>query len=140
MKMLTKVIDLTTLVLGLILGTRVLLKVLGASSTAPFVKWVYVDLSRPLLAPFLGIFPAPTFGKSGIIDIPAFFALVVYLASGYMLSAGLESLSRSIHLKIKPNNLLRIAHKDGETTSPNTSIESNLDSKPIQPKSQQNLD
>lgn len=140
MKMLTKVIDLTTLVLGLILGTRVLLKVLGASTTAPFVKWVYVGLSQPLLAPFLGIFPAPSFGKSGIIDIPAFFALVVYLAGGYMISAGIESLGRSIHLKIKPNNLLRITHKEGETPPQTAPDKSDLDSKPLQPQSQQNLD
>lgn len=98
MKVLIKVIDLTTLVIGLILGTRVILKILGAGVEAPFVRWVYTDLSLPLLLPFEGIFPAPSFGKNGIVDIPAFFAVIIYLAIGYMISAGLESLGRNVNI------------------------------------------
>lgn len=108
MKVLVKVIDLTTLTIGIILGTRVLLKVLGANPLTPFVAWIYQNLSDPLMAPFVGIFPAPTFGKSGVIDIPAFFALIIYLAVGYMISLGLDSLGKNIKIE----DMLRIGKKN----------------------------
>ncbi len=112
MNVVVKTIDLTTLTLGIVLGTRVVLKVLGANAATPFVAWIYNTMSDPLMAPFVGIFPAPSFGKAGIIDIPAFFALVVYLAGGYMVSSAVESLGRNI----KAGSLFRIAqHKDSNT-------------------------
>ncbi len=111
MNVVIKVIDLTTLALGIILGTRVVLKVLGANISTPFVAWIYSTMSDPLMAPFVGIFPAPAFGKAGVIDIPAFFALIVYLAGGYMISSAVESLGRNI----KAKNLFRIAQSKDTT-------------------------
>lgn len=117
MNVVVKIIDLTTLTLGIILGTRVVLKVLGANTTTPFVAWIYDTMSAPLMAPFAGIFPAPAFGKAGVIDIPAFFALIVYLAGGYMVSSAVESLGRNI----KAGNLFKITqHKDSNSPKKET--------------------
>ncbi|MEQ6391144.1 hypothetical protein RZN22_17810 [Bacillaceae bacterium S4-13-58] len=41
-----------------ILGIRMILKLLGANQSAPFVQWVY-QTSSSLLYPFEGIFPSP---------------------------------------------------------------------------------
>ncbi|MEQ6378477.1 YggT family protein [Bacillaceae bacterium S4-13-56] len=41
-----------------ILGIRVILKLLDANQSTPFVQWVY-QTSSSLLYPFEGIFPAP---------------------------------------------------------------------------------
>lgn len=103
MKVLVKIIDFTTLTLGIFLGLTIVLKALGANPETPFVSWIYNQITTPLVLPFVGIFPSPTLGKSGVIDIPAFFALVIYMALGYALSMGIESLSRNI----KPGKILK---------------------------------
>lgn len=102
MKVIIKIIDFSTLTIGIFLGLTIVLKSLGASVEAPFVKWLYGTISIQLVAPFKGIFPSPSIGTKGIIDIPAFFALVVYMAIGYATSLGVESLGRNI----KPGKLL----------------------------------
>lgn len=130
MRMLIKIFDLTTLCLGLILGTRVLLKILGASVTAPFVRWIYLDLSEPLMSPFQGIFPAPAFGKNGIVDIPAFFALVVYLGIGYLLSAGLESFGKNL----KINNVLHITKEKHSSDSSPKDVPNTFNNNPTYPQ------
>jgi uncharacterized protein YggT (Ycf19 family) len=63
--------------IGIVIGLRVVLKFFGANPTAPFVDWVY-ETSEPLLAPFMGMFPAPAIEGRYVIEFSALFALIVY--------------------------------------------------------------
>lgn len=68
-----------------IVGLRVILKLMGASTAAPFVRWVY-DTSKPLLYPFEGMFPSSQIGGVPFtIEFSALFALFVYVFIGYAL-------------------------------------------------------
>lgn len=66
------------------IGLRVLLKLMGASTNAPFVRWVY-ETSSPLVAPFQGMFPSPTFTGPFTIEFSAIFAVFAYMFLGYIL-------------------------------------------------------
>ncbi len=66
------------------IGLRVLLKLMGASTSAPFVGWVY-DTSTPLVAPFQGMFPSPTFTGPFTIEFSAIFAVFAYMFLGYVI-------------------------------------------------------
>ena len=59
---------------------RIVLKLFGASTTAPFVSWLY-ETTRPLLVPFLNMFPSPQLSGGFIIEFSALFALLVYAFS-----------------------------------------------------------
>ncbi|MCL4364367.1 YggT family protein [Patescibacteria group bacterium] len=67
-----------------IVGTRILLKMMGASTSAPFVRWVY-NTSRPLLSPFEGMFPSQTLRGPLTIEFSAIFALFAYMFLGYVI-------------------------------------------------------
>lgn len=78
---------LINLVIGLvegILALRVILRLFGASSSVPFVSWVY-DTSSELMAPFAGIFPTASVSPGFAIDFSALFAMIVYAIIGYLL-------------------------------------------------------
>ena len=66
-----------------ILGFRILLKLLGANRSAPFVQWVY-QASGWLLQPFEGIAPTPNLGP-GVLDYPALIALLVYVVASWLI-------------------------------------------------------
>ena len=69
---------------GSIIGLRVLLKLMGASTAAPFVSWVF-DTSAPLLSPFQGMFPSPVLSGPFVIEFSAIFALFAYMFLAYLL-------------------------------------------------------
>ena len=77
------------------LGLRVILKLFGASSTAPFVQWVY-HTSQSLLYPFEGIFPTTTLDGRFIIEFSALFAFIIYTLVGYFLSQLLLMIERGM--------------------------------------------
>lgn len=81
---------ITSLIEGL-LGLRILLKLFGASTTAPFVSWVY-ETTHPLLAPFIGMFPSPKLPEGLVIEFSALFALMVYAFIGYLAIELIETL------------------------------------------------
>ena len=62
-----------------------MLKLFGASASAPFVDWVY-QTSEPLLRPFAGIFPTARLEDPYLIEISAIFALIIYLIIHQLLS------------------------------------------------------
>jgi uncharacterized protein YggT (Ycf19 family) len=62
-----------------LIGFRIVLKLLGANSNAPFVQWVN-SLSQPFLNPFVNIFPPIALNETSTLDISAIFALVIYAA------------------------------------------------------------
>lgn len=71
---------------------RIILKLFGANPEAPFVSWVY-ETSRGLVAPFLGMFPAPTLTGGFVIEFSSIFALIVYAVFGYLLVELIEYVS-----------------------------------------------
>lgn len=68
----------------LLISLRIILKLFGASTTAPFVRWTY-ETTNPLLEPFLGMFPSPNLEGGFVIEFSAIFALLVYAFVGYLL-------------------------------------------------------
>jgi len=84
----TSVLFLIDLVFGVVeffIGFRIILKLLGANPQAPFVSWVY-ETSRPLLAPFLGMFPSPRLQGRFLLEFSALFGLLVYGLIAYGIS------------------------------------------------------
>jgi uncharacterized protein YggT (Ycf19 family) len=76
-----------------ILGLRIILKLFGASTTAPFVQWVF-KTSEPLLNPFAGIFPTRVIDDTFVIEFSSLFALLIYTLTGYFLSYFIESFEK----------------------------------------------
>lgn len=68
------------------LGLRFILRLFGASSGAPFTNWVF-ETTRPLLEPFLGMFPAPAIDGGFVIEFTTLFAILAYSLIGYLLVA-----------------------------------------------------
>ncbi len=89
-------------IVELMIGLRVLLKLFGASSSAPFVTWVY-QTSEPLLTPFSGMFPAPEAQGRFVLEFSALFALVVYALVGYAVETILAELAYHVHTVEKKN-------------------------------------
>ena len=75
------------------IGLRIILKLFGASTAAPFVQWVYAT-TAPLLQPFIGIFPSPILDGRFIIEFSALFALVVYVFVAYFVEYVLSAVAR----------------------------------------------
>jgi hypothetical protein len=79
------------LVVGVVdagLAIRFLFKLLGGSSQAGFVRFMY-DITQPLVAPFHGIFNTTVQGKS-ILEPESLVAIVIYSLIGW----GLVSIAR----------------------------------------------
>ncbi len=77
---------------------RFILKFSGASTVAPFVVWLY-STTDYLMQPFHGIFPTPYLGGTSVADLPALFALLVYLGGGFGLTLAVEHLERAVNVK-----------------------------------------
>lgn len=77
------------------IALRIILKLMGASMAAPFVRWVY-DMSQPLISPFVGMFPAPTLSGPFTIEFSAIFALFAYVFVGYLIQEAIWYLNRGI--------------------------------------------
>lgn len=91
------VIFLTESIVGiveLLLGFRIVLKLLGARPAAPFVSWIY-NTSAPLLAPFEDMFPTTSLGGSFTLEASALFALLAYACAGYLLETLIHSAKSS---------------------------------------------
>src|SRR5688572_20158357 len=89
------ILTLTDTILGIIeflLSLRLLLKLLGASANAPFVQWVY-ETTKPLLAPFEGMFPTSTLPVGLVLEISTLFALITYAFIGVLLESAIRQLS-----------------------------------------------
>ncbi|HCR80890.1 MAG: hypothetical protein UY13_C0002G0063 [Candidatus Pacebacteria bacterium GW2011_GWB1_47_8] len=88
-------VNLVNFIVGLVelfLGLRIVLKLFGARTVAPFVDWVY-DTTEPLLSPFAGMFPSPTIEGGFIVEFSALFALMVYAFVGYLLVDVLDAMT-----------------------------------------------
>ena len=89
------ILNLSDIIIGIIeflLSLRIILKLLGASSTAPFVQWIYATTS-PLLAPFEGMFPTSTLPVGFVLEVSTLFAVITYAFLGVLLESLLHQLS-----------------------------------------------
>ena len=90
-KLIAVLINLVTSLIEGLLGLRIILKLFGASTAAPFVRWVY-ETTQSLLAPFIGMFPSPKLPEGFVIEFSVLFALMVYAFIGYLATELLETL------------------------------------------------
>ena len=90
-KLIAVLINLVTSLIEGLLGLRIILKLFGASTAAPFVRWVF-ETTQPLLAPFIGMFPSPKLPEGFVIEFSVLFAFMVYTFIGYLATELLETL------------------------------------------------
>lgn len=91
-------IFITKAIIGVVetfLGVRFILKVLGASQQAPFVRWIY-STSDAVLDPFKGMFPSPAIGPYFIIELNTIFAMIVYVLIGYAMIKFIDFIYKQI--------------------------------------------
>lgn len=91
------ILTLSDAILGIIeflLSVRILLRLLGASTKAPFVQWVY-ETTKPLLSPFEGMFPTSNLPLGVTLEISTLFALITYAFIGLLLESAIYHLSNS---------------------------------------------
>jgi len=91
--------DLASFIVGLIeilLVFRFGLKLLGAQTSAPFVKWIY-DTTSPLLQPFLFAFPTPSIQGGFTLEFTTLFGMFAYAFVGYIIQELLEIIDSRGH-------------------------------------------
>lgn len=86
-------IDLFLGVISFFIGFRILLELVGANTTTPFVSWIYA-VSSGFTYPFIGIFPNIALNSVAFIDTVAVISLVAYMLVGYLFIALLDNLMR----------------------------------------------
>ena len=91
-RILIYLVEFVLAVVELFIAFRIILKLFGANTSTPFVNWIY-ETSRALVAPFLGMFPAPVLEGGFVIEFSSIFALVVYAILGYLVIELLEFVS-----------------------------------------------
>jgi uncharacterized protein YggT (Ycf19 family) len=79
----TRVITLIFSVLEVLLALRFILKLLGANAQQPLIAGLY-RITEPLVRPFQGIFPQPSFAA---FDLPALLAIVFFFLLGALVIA-----------------------------------------------------
>jgi uncharacterized protein YggT (Ycf19 family) len=93
-----RAVDVVYLVFGLIaalLVIRLVLKVIGAYASAPFVGFIY-GVTNFLLEPFRGLLPAMVNGRS-VLEPAVLIAIAVYLLLAFLLAKIVELiLSRTV--------------------------------------------
>jgi hypothetical protein len=91
--------ELLFFIFGLVealLSLRFILKLFGASAKSDFVSWIY-DTTRPLLQPFVLVFPTPSVKGPFILEFTTLFAILMFAFLGYFLLQILESLAHYRH-------------------------------------------
>ncbi len=97
-----------------IISLRILLKLLGASTTAPFVRWVFQS-SNPLLYPFEGMFPSSRVnGIPFTLEFSAIFALFAYIFVGYLLQEIIDFVSRNFSKKKRRQKIIDREDEESE--------------------------
>ena len=88
--------DLAAFVIALIeilLIFRFVLKLLGASSNAGFVAWIYAT-TQPLLQPFLFAFPTPSVKGGFVLEFTTLFSIFAYAFIGYVIQELLKIITK----------------------------------------------
>src|SRR5258706_6826811 len=101
-RFLAQLIGFVTDVVVSLLGLRIILKLLGASTVAPFVTWIY-DTTKPLLAPFQGLFPSPEIPPNLLLDFSQIFEFVTNFFVGTLLTDVVHLMNLRTQLRGKGN-------------------------------------
>ncbi len=72
----SQIITLLFIALEVMIGLRVMLKLIGANPASPFANLVY-QFTNIFLAPFNGLTPTPS-AAGMVLEIPAIIAMIVY--------------------------------------------------------------
>ena len=95
----TILLSIVNWIVGLIefvLVLRLMLELLGAHSSSSFVSWVY-DITRGLVAPFEGAFPAISLTDGYVFDTSVLFAIIAYIIIGFLINQLLSLLFSMIN-------------------------------------------
>jgi|GEM_PF-1971266 uncharacterized protein YggT (Ycf19 family) len=74
-----------TAVIGLLLGTRLVLRMIGANAGADFAELIY-RLSQPLVAPFLGMVADTELSPGYFLEWSTLIGLIIYVIVGALLA------------------------------------------------------
>lgn len=77
-----QVIWIGVLALEILLGTRMLLKLLAANPAVPFASFIY-RVSEVFLVPFRGLTITPS-ANGAVLEIPTAIAMIIYLTVGML--------------------------------------------------------
>lgn len=91
-KFIAILINFTATIAISLLGLRFILKLFGASTSAPFVQWLY-ETTYSLITPFNEIFPSPRLEGGFIIEFSVLFAILIYSFIAYLLIQVLDSIT-----------------------------------------------
>ncbi len=78
---------LVNLVIGFIeaaFALRIILLLLAANPSSPFVAWVY-DTTQRLLGPFAGALPVFSIGRGAVIELSVILAMIAYSVLGWLI-------------------------------------------------------
>lgn len=87
-------INIVLSIIELFLGLRLVLKLFGASTGAPFVSWIY-ETSEPLLYPFRGMFASPVLEEGIVIEFSTMFAMIAYALVAWLFIELINFMSRT---------------------------------------------
>lgn len=87
----SQIIDYAFYVIYSLLGVRLVLALIAASSTAGFVRFIKA-VTDPLYAPFRGIVPSPTAEGGSTLALPIVVAIVAYM----LLHVGINGILRMV--------------------------------------------
>lgn len=76
------------------LGLRFVLRLFNANGANDFVTWVY-DNTRPLLEPFLSVFPNTRLEGGFTVEFSTLFAILIYAVIGYLILSLVSAISGS---------------------------------------------
>ena len=77
-----RILDLVIGTVEVLLGLRVMLRILGANPGSNFISWLYSTTDQMLL-PFWNIFPAATISGIYIVEFSTLFAMLAYAFFGW---------------------------------------------------------
>ena len=77
-------------IIEILLAFRIVLNLLGANISATFSQWIFSNTDS-LVAPFDGIFPAPSLASTFTLDTAAIFALIVYAVVAFLIGQLVEA-------------------------------------------------
>jgi len=79
-----QVINVIFGIIEFLLLVRVVLELLAANASAPFIAWIY-QLTGGLMGPFVNAFPNLALGGGSFIDVVAILAMIVYAVIGWII-------------------------------------------------------
>lgn len=96
--------DGAMMIITILLGLRIVFKLLAAGASAPIVAWIY-HIDAQLMTLFIGMFPDISLGGGSVLDIVAlvtlfFYAMVFFLMRSLLeIAAGQETwgIFRRVH-------------------------------------------